>query len=61
VVGGGLVTSGTFSPCLEQGIGLAYVPATSAQPGTGIEIDVRGTIRSAIVQRKPLYRSEAGA
>jgi aminomethyltransferase len=61
VVGGGLVTSGTFSPCLEQGIGLAYVPASSAQPGTGIEIDVRGTIRSAIVQRKPLYRSEAGA
>jgi aminomethyltransferase len=61
VVGGGVVTSGTFSPCLEQGIGLAYVPAASAQPGTGIEIDVRGTIRPGVVQRKPLYRSEAGA
>ena len=27
VVGGGVVTSGTFSPCLERGIGMAYVPA----------------------------------
>jgi aminomethyltransferase len=61
VVGGGTVTSGTFSPCLEQGIGLAYVPAASAQPGTSIEIDVRGTIRPAVVRRKPLYRSEAAA
>src|SRR5262249_31253220 len=25
VVGGGEVTSGTFSPCLERGIGMAYV------------------------------------
>lgn len=58
VVGGGQVTSGTFSPCLERGIGLAYVPVGSAEPGTGIEIDVRGTIRPAVVQRKPLYRKE---
>jgi aminomethyltransferase len=55
VVGGGQVTSGTFSPCLERGIGLAYVPAGSAEPGTKLEIDVRGTIRPALVQRKPLY------
>ena len=26
VAGGGVVTSGTFSPCLERGIGMAYVP-----------------------------------
>jgi aminomethyltransferase len=58
VVGGGQVTSGTFSPCLERGIGMAYVPAASAEPGTDIEIDVRGTIRSAKVQRKPLYRKD---
>ncbi|MFL5821956.1 MAG: glycine cleavage system aminomethyltransferase GcvT [Solirubrobacteraceae bacterium] len=59
VVGGGEVTSGTFSPCLEQGIGLAYVPAAGAQPGTEIEIDVRGTIRSALIQKKPLYSGKA--
>ena len=56
VVGGGVVTSGTFSPCLERGIGMAYVPAASTAPGTRIEIDVRGTIRPAEVSSKPLYR-----
>jgi aminomethyltransferase len=56
VVGGGQVTSGTFSPCLGRGIGLAYVPAAHAQPGTRIEIDVRGTVRPATIEKKPLYR-----
>jgi aminomethyltransferase len=56
VVGGGVVTSGTFSPCLEHGIGMAYVPAASSEPGTRIEIDVRGTVRAAEVSSKPLYR-----
>jgi aminomethyltransferase len=56
VEGGGEVTSGTFSPCLERGIGMAYVSADSAEPGTRIEIDVRGKTRPAIVERKPLYR-----
>ena len=56
VIGGGEVTSGTFSPCLERGIGMAYVPAERAEPGTRIEIDVRGTVRPAVVERKPLYR-----
>ncbi len=58
VLGGGSVTSGTFSPCLERGIGMAYLPAQSARPGTGIEIDVRGRTRSATVQQKPLYRKD---
>jgi aminomethyltransferase len=56
VVGGGEVTSGTFSPCLEQGIGMAYVPADRAEPGTALEIDVRGKIRAATVRPKPLLR-----
>jgi aminomethyltransferase len=56
VRGGGEVTTGTFSPCLERGVGMAYVSAERAEPGTQIEIDVRGTIRSAVVERKPLYR-----
>ena len=59
VVGGGEVTSGTFSPCLERGIGMAYVAADQSVPGTPIEIDVRGTIRQALVERKPLYRKDA--
>jgi glycine cleavage system T protein (aminomethyltransferase) len=59
VIGGGEVTSGTFSPCLERGIGMAYVSSDRAEPGTRMEIDVRGTSRPAVVQRKPLYRKEA--
>lgn len=55
VLGGGEVTSGTFSPCLEQGIGMAYVPAARAAVGTQIEIDVRGKVRPAVVKDKPLY------
>ena len=55
VVGGGVVTSGTLSPCLDVGIGMAYVPADRAEPGTAIEIDVRGKIRPAEVTTRPLY------
>jgi aminomethyltransferase len=56
IVGGGEVTSGTFSPCLEVGVGLAYVPAESADLGTRLEIDVRGQLRRAIVRGKPLVQ-----
>jgi aminomethyltransferase len=58
VVGGGEVTSGTMSPCLGIGIGMAYVPAEKAEPGTPIEIDVRGKPRQAEVREKPLYSKE---
>ena len=61
VIGGGEVTSGTFSPCLERGIGMAYVPADKAEPGTKIEIDVRGRNRPATVERKPLYEPRKGS
>jgi aminomethyltransferase len=56
VAGGGEVTSGTLSPCLEVGIGMAYVPADLAAEGTELEIDVRGKVRPAVVARKPLYQ-----
>jgi aminomethyltransferase len=58
VVGGGEVTSGTFSPSLERGIGMAYVPAAHAAVGAQLEIDVRGKIRPAVVKEKPLYRKD---
>ncbi len=56
VIGGGVVTSGSFSPCLQQGIGMAYVPSDRAEAGTRFEIDIRGTNRAAVVASKPLYR-----
>jgi aminomethyltransferase len=54
--GAGVVTSGTLSPCLEIGIGMAYLPVGDAEPGTAIEVDVRGKARPAEVRQKPLYR-----
>ena len=53
------MTSGTLSPCLDVGIGMAYVPAERAEPGTELEIDVRGKIRAPPWwATKPLYRKE---
>ena len=52
----GIVTSGTFSPSLELGIGMAYVRADLAEPGSEVEIDVRGKHRAARIASKPLYQ-----
>jgi aminomethyltransferase len=58
VLGGGVVTSGTQSPMLGYGIGLAYLPVAHTEPGTPFTIDVRGRPRAAEVRRKPLYPEE---
>src|SRR5215207_1106676 len=58
VVGGGVVTSGTLSPTLGYGIGLAYLPVERTAPGTTFEIDVRGKTRTAEVRSKPLIPEE---
>jgi aminomethyltransferase len=58
VEGGGEVTSGTHSPMLDRGIGLAYVPASLAEPGQELTIDVRGRPRRARVVPKPIYKRE---
>jgi aminomethyltransferase len=54
----GVVTSGSYSPSLEIGIGMGYVRADLAAPGTGVEIDVRGKRRPARIASKPLYKKE---
>jgi aminomethyltransferase len=54
----GIVTSGTFSPTLQRGIGLAYVPSALAEPETPVVVDVRGRPRAAHTARKPLYVKE---
>jgi aminomethyltransferase len=58
IAGGGEVTSGTHSPMLDQGIGMGYVPATAASPGSELVIDVRGKSKRARVVKKPIYRKE---
>jgi aminomethyltransferase len=52
----GIVTSGTFSPSLQVGAGMAYLRSELAEPGTEIEIDVRGKHRAARIASKPLYK-----
>ena len=51
----GVVTSGTQSPSLDVGIGMGYVRSDLAEPGTELEIDVRGKRRAAEVRKTPLY------
>jgi aminomethyltransferase len=51
----GTVTSGTFAPSLEIGAGMAYIESALAEPGTEVEIDVRGKHRPARIASKPLY------
>ncbi len=50
----GTVTSGTLSPCLGVGIGMAYVPSAAAAPDTDVVIDVRGKHKTARTARRPL-------
>jgi aminomethyltransferase len=54
----GVVSSGTHSPSLQRGIGMAYVDAALAEPGTEVEIDVRGKRRAARIESKPLYAKD---
>ena len=51
----GAVTSGTMSPTLGDAIGLGYVPVEYAEPGTEIEVVVRGDAKGAIVEELPFY------
>jgi aminomethyltransferase len=51
----GVVTSGTQTPFLKKAIGMGYVSAAHAAPGTPLEIDVRGRRCQAIVVPMPFY------
>jgi aminomethyltransferase len=54
----GLVTSGTFSPMLQKGIGMGYVAVDAAKIGTQIEVDVRGKKMPAHIIKPPFYKKE---
>jgi aminomethyltransferase len=51
----GRVTSGTFSPTLDQSIAMAYVDAGCSAPGTQCEVDIRGKPVAARVIPLPFY------
>lgn len=52
----GEVTSGTPSPTLGKNIGMGYVPYALREPGTEIEIEVRGRMLKAVVVKLPFYK-----
>jgi aminomethyltransferase len=51
----GNVTSGTVSPTLGFGVALGYVPVELSKAGTIVQIDARGRLIDAVVQRPPFY------
>jgi glycine cleavage system T protein (aminomethyltransferase) len=52
----GEVTSGTLSPSLNWGVGMAYVSAARAKIGAPIDIEIRGQKFPATIEKKPLYK-----
>ncbi len=52
----GEVTSGTLSPSLNWGVGMAYVSTAHAKTGAQIDIEIRGQKFPALIEKKPLYK-----
>ncbi len=51
----GLTTSGVWSHTLNKSVALAYVKADKAAPGTKLQVNVLGQMRTATVHAEPLY------
>jgi aminomethyltransferase len=51
----GHVTSGIYSPTLDEFVGLAYVPSQYANVGQEIGIEIRGNVKTAAIVEKPFY------
>lgn len=51
----GAVTSGSYSPTLDTSIGMGYVLERYAQPGTVLDLDIRGRTAQVTVTALPFY------
>ena len=51
----GEVTSGTYSPSLDTGIGLGYVPINVFERHHNLQIDIRGRMAKARIVSLPFY------
>jgi aminomethyltransferase len=54
----GHVTSGTFSPLLKRGIGMAYVESSYAQEGNVVNVKIRNRLGKAKIVPFPFYDIE---
>ncbi len=52
----GDVTSGNFSPLLQKGIGLGYVPVSYTEPGVSVLIEIRSKSVPAVIVKPPFYK-----
>ena len=52
----GQVTSGTFSPSLEKGIGMGYVATSHAEPGSSINVLIRGAAVPVSIVKMPFLQ-----
>ena len=52
----GTVSSGSWSPTLQKGIALAYVPVELSKEGTELNVEIRGTQHPAKIIKKPFYK-----
>ena len=54
----GEITSGTWSPTLEQGIAMAYVEKEFAGLGNTLDVNIRGKNHQATVVKRNFYRRD---
>ncbi|MGB4501629.1 MAG: glycine cleavage system aminomethyltransferase GcvT [Firmicutes bacterium] len=54
----GEVSSGTYSPTLNQSIGMAFILPGKTVPGTRVEVVIRGKTHRAQIVKTPFYRRE---
>jgi aminomethyltransferase len=53
----GIVTSGTHSPSIGKGIGMAYINKPFTKPETEISVDIRGQLKPAVIVKPPFYKN----
>ena len=54
----GRITSGTFSPLLKKGIGMAYIETPDSQVGAAVQVVVRGSRRRRDDRQATVLRRE---
>ncbi len=54
----GTLTSGVYSPTLEKGIGMAYLPIAYAKAGTPCAVEIRGRAVPALVSTRRFLKQQ---
>ena len=57
----GVVTSGTFSPTLQQPIAMAYVQTSALEAQADLAVEIRGASEPATIVKLPFYRRRDAA